>query len=228
MAEIPGRPLIAITGPSRGGKAPRVLVQLAVWLAGGRGVQLSPRRPESGEPYQGVIITGGHDVDPVLYAEESEVRPRYDSERDAFESEIIDDALDRSLPLLGICRGAQLLNVRRGGNLYQELRSRRVHTSNRATILPLKTLLVEPESRLYELMATDRARINSIHNQGINRLGEGLVVSGRDLDGIVQAVEDPRRDFLMGVQWHPEFLIHSPRQRRLFAALVAASRHLPE
>ena len=128
MAEIPGRPLIAITGPSRGGKAPRVLVQLAVWLAGGRGVQLSPQRPESRAPYQGVIITGGHDVDPVLYAEESEVQPRYDSERDAFESEVIDDALDRELPLLGICRGAQLLNVRRGGNLYQELRSRRVHT----------------------------------------------------------------------------------------------------
>ena len=217
------RPLIAVTGPTRGGWAPRRLVQLAVALAGGRAVQLSPVRSHAPEPYQGVVVTGGHDVDPVLYAQESEVRPRYDSERDAFESRIIDDALGRELPLLGICRGAQLLNVRLGGDLYQELRSRRVHTSNRATILPLKTLLVEPGHRLHDLLGSRRARINSIHNQGINRLGEGLVVSGRDLDGIVQAVEHTGLRFVLGVQWHPEFLLFSARQRRLFGALVEAA-----
>jgi putative glutamine amidotransferase len=70
-------------------------------------------------------------------------------------------------------------------------------------------------------------RINSLHNQGIDRLGAGLVVSGRDLDGIVQAVEDPRRDFRVGVQWHPEFLLFSGIQRRLFRALVAAAEVHP-
>ncbi|MDZ7753407.1 MAG: gamma-glutamyl-gamma-aminobutyrate hydrolase family protein [Gammaproteobacteria bacterium] len=224
MAAVHTRPLIAVTGPTRGGAAPRVLVHLALWLAGGRVVQLSPRRSSSPEPYQGVVVTGGHDVDPVLYAAESEVRPRYDSERDAFESRVIDNALERDLPLLGICRGAQLLNVRLGGNLFQELRSRRHHTSNRSTILPLKTLEVVEGSRLHGLLGADRARINSIHNQGIDRLGEGLVVSGRDLDGIVQAVEAPRSTWLMGVQWHPEFLIFVARQRRLFKALVEAAR----
>jgi putative glutamine amidotransferase len=223
MAGRERRPLIAVTGPSRGGMAPRLLVHLAVWLAGGRAVQLSPRRTASPEPFQGVIVTGGHDVDPVLYAEESEVQPRYDSERDAFESRVIDTALDNELPLLGICRGAQLLNVRLGGNLHQELRSRRVHTSNRWTVLPLKTLVVAEGSRLRDILGAARARINSLHNQGINRLGEGLRITGRDLDGIVQAVEDPGRDFLLGVQWHPEFLILSARQRGLFNALVAAA-----
>jgi hypothetical protein len=89
----------------------------------------------------GVVVSGGHDIDPVLYAEAPEIHPRYDPERDALESAVIDRALARGLPLLGICRGAQLLNVRLGGSLFQELRSRRVHTSNRRTILPLKTLL---------------------------------------------------------------------------------------
>lgn len=224
MAESAPRPLIAVTGPTRRGLMPRLMVHFAILLCGGRGTQLTPSDPVPSAPYHGVVISGGHDVDPVLYAEESEVTPRYDPERDAFESAIIDDALRRDLPLLGICRGAQLLNVRLGGNLYQELHSRRVHTSNRWTVLPLKTLCVEENSLLHEIIGGDRARINSLHNQGIDRLGSGLQVSGRDLDDIVQAIEDPERLFLMGVQWHPEFLPYLRRHLRLFRALVDAAR----
>lgn len=203
---------------------PRLCVALAVWLAGGRPRQLSPAKPVSMRPFHGVVITGGHDVDPVLYAQECQVLPHYDPERDAFESAIIDDALERGVPLLGICRGAQLLNVRLGGDLHQDLRRHRRHTSHRRTIFPMKTLLVEPQTRLFELLERACARINSLHNQSIDRLGDGLVVSGRDLDGIVQAVEDPRRAFLLGVQWHPEFLLFARGQRRLFRALVEAAR----
>ncbi len=213
-----------MTGPRRGAAAPRLCVAAALLLGGGRSVQLSAAAPESARPYHGVVITGGHDVDPVLYAQESQVLPHYDPERDVFESSVIDDALGRGLPLLGICRGAQLLNVRLSGDLHQDLRSHRHHTSHRRTLLPLKTLLVVPGSRLSGLMGGEPARINSLHNQGIHRLGRGLEVSGRDRDGIVQAVEDPRRPYLLGVQWHPEFLLHSRRQRVLFAALVEAAR----
>lgn len=203
---------------------PRLCVAAAVLLAGGRTVQLSPTDPVSTRPFQGVVITGGHDVDPVLYAQESQVLPHHDPDRDAFESAVIDDAVGRGLPLLGICRGAQLLNVRLGGDLHQDLRRHRQHTSHRRTVLPLKTLLVERNTLLHSLFDAEKARINSLHNQGIDRLGRGLVVSGRDLDGIVQAVEDPERAFLLGVQWHPEFLIGSRLQRSLFGALVAAAR----
>jgi len=227
MAEGPRRPLIAVTGPRRGAAAPRLCVAAGVYLAGGRTVQLSPATPEAGGPYQGVVITGGHDVDPVLYAEESQVLPQYDPERDAFESAIIDDALQRNLPLLGICRGAQLLNVRLGGNLHQDLRNHREHTSHRRTIFPLKTLLVERNTLLHALLGAERASINSLHNQSIARLGKDLDVSGRDLDGIIQAVEDPQRRFLLGVQWHPEFLLLSRLQRSLFYALVQAARDQP-
>jgi putative glutamine amidotransferase len=159
----------------------------------------------------------------VLYAAQPEVEPKYDRERDRLEAAVIDDALARGLPLLGICRGAQLLNVCRGGTLFQELRSRRKKTSNRWTILPLKTLRVEAGSGLAARMGALETRINSLHNQGIDRLGRGLSVSGRDLDDIVQAVEDPERPFLVGVQWHPEFLLYLGRQRRLFRDLVAAA-----
>ena len=224
MAGSKPAPLIAVTGGDRSGHAPRRLVTLALWLAGARTVSVTPRRPRLDVEPDAVVITGGHDVDPVLYAAAPEVKPRYDRERDRLESDVIDQALMLGLPLLGICRGAQLLNVRLGGSLYQELRSRRVRTSNRWTILPLKTLLVVAGSRLEALLGTGKTRINSLHNQGIDRVGEGLEVVGRDLDNIVQAVEVPSYPFLLGVQWHPEFLLYRRAQRRLFRALVEAAR----
>jgi putative glutamine amidotransferase len=199
-------------------------VALAIGLCGGRVLQLRPGDRTESARWQGVVVTGGHDVHPVLYAALPEVEPNYDTERDGLEAAVIDDALARGLPLLGICRGAQLLNVRRGGTLFQELRSRRNLTSNRRTALPLKTLEVVPDTRLAACLRTLRCRINSLHNQGIDQVGEGMCVSGRDLDGIVQAVEDPSLPFLVGVQWHPEFLVFQPRQFRLFAALVRFAR----
>lgn len=217
------KPLIAITGPQTGAWGPRTCVALAIRLAGGKPLQIRPQDQLSRGEWQGVVVTGGHDIDPVLYAAEPEVTPKYDPERDRFESAVIDYALARHLPLLGICRGAQLLNVRRGGNLFQALRDRRRHTSNRRTLLPLKSLNVEAASHLRHWLGTDQCRINSLHNQAIDRLGDDLTIAGRDLDGIVQAVEDPRRPFLLGVQWHPEFLLLLPAQRRLFAQLVTTA-----
>ena len=180
------RPVIAITGPQRGAIGPRLLVAMAIRLYGGNPLQLRPGDEQRDLEYHGVVVTGGHDVEPVLYAAEPEIEPNYDTARDALEIAVINDALERKLPLLGICRGNQLLNICRGGSLHQELRSRRRQTSNR----------------------------------GIDRVGDGLVVTGRDLDGIVQAIEDPSRDFLLGVQWHPEFLLYMRRQRALFKEVV--------
>jgi putative glutamine amidotransferase len=219
------RPVIAITGPARGAFGPRALVALAVRLYGGRALQVRPGDDLERLTYHGVIVTGGHDVEPVLYAAEPEVEPNYDPARDALEMAVIRAALAAGVPLLGICRGAQLLNVCRGGTLFQELRSRRRKTSHRWTVLPLKTLCVR---RIRGFWAGSwpccRRHINSLHNQAIDRVGEGLRVSGRDLDGIVQAIEDPEAGFLLGVQWHPEFLLYLSRQRALFGALVAQAR----
>tara|TARA_R110000796_G_scaffold252526_1_gene387390 strand:- start:12746 stop:13420 length:675 start_codon:yes stop_codon:yes gene_type:complete len=217
--------IVAVTGPRRGAFGPRFLVACAVRWYGAIPLQVRPGDDLKSLEYDAVVVTGGHDIDPVIYAAEPEVQPKYDPERDALEMAVIDDALARDLPLLGICRGAQLLNARRGGNLFQELKSHRKMTSNRWTILPLKMLKVQADSRLWRLLMADDCRINSLHNQAIDRVGEGLVVSGRDLDGIVQAVEDPHKAFLVGLQWHPEFLLFFRRQRLLFQALIqAASR----
>lgn len=217
------RPLIGVTGPRRGAFGPRLCVQLGLWLTGGKARQLRPGDPVDTTALDGVVVTGGHDVEPALYKAEAEVHGNYDPERDRFESDIIDCALRDGTPLLGICRGAQLLNVRKGGSLFQDLRKRRQKTSKRRFIFPLKTLCVEAGSRLASILGGDVIKINSLHNQSIDRVGSGLAVCGRDLDDIVQAVADPGHAFLFGVQWHPEFLIYSARQRRLFSELVAAA-----
>ncbi|MEZ5557670.1 MAG: gamma-glutamyl-gamma-aminobutyrate hydrolase family protein [Pseudomonadales bacterium] len=217
------RPLIAITGPRRGAALPRLCIAACVAIGGGRSVQLSPSRPDSPEPIDGVVVSGGHDVSPVLYAQDADVLPQHDPERDAFELAVIDAALERDLPVLGICRGAQLLNVHQGGTLHGDLRQLRRRTSHRRTILPLKTLLVAPGSRLASIFGCGRARINSLHNQSIDALGTDLEVAARDLDGIVQAVEGRRR-FLLGVQWHPEFLLYLGRHRALFRQLIRMAR----
>ncbi|MBK5971093.1 MULTISPECIES: gamma-glutamyl-gamma-aminobutyrate hydrolase family protein [Thiorhodovibrio] len=224
MANADIRPLIGITGPRHGALMPRGLVALGVWIAGGQPRQLYPGIAEDAiDSLAGLVVTGGHDVDPVLYAAAPEVTPKIDTERDRFESAAIDRMLARQRPLLGICRGAQLLNVRRGGSLFQELRSRRKQTSNRWTIFPLKTLLIEANTALHDRFGCGRCCINSLHNQGIDRLGGNLRIAGRDLDGIVQAVEDPDADYVVGVQWHPEFLLYLSRQRRLFRDLITAA-----
>lgn len=199
-------------------------MHLALLVSGGRPAHLRPGDPADTAALDGVIITGGHDVEPVLYKAAAEIKGKYDPERDAFEAGIIDQALQDRIPLLGICRGAQLLNVQLGGSLIQDLRKHRKLTSNRRTLLPLKTLHLEQGSRLAALLGKATLKINSLHKQSIDRLGTGLRVSGRDLDDIVQAVEHPERDFLFGVQWHPEFLAYLPRQRRLFRDLVSAAR----
>ncbi|MCW8857816.1 MAG: type 1 glutamine amidotransferase [Kangiella sp.] len=219
------KPVIAITGPNKGAFGPRLLVAWAIRFYGGRPLQLRPGDEQLQHEYDGVVITGGHDVEPVLYATEPEVEPKYDSARDAFEMKIIKDALKRNLPLLGICRGAQLLNVACGGTLFQQLHLYRVKTSNRWTIFPLKTLYKSNttevgNSLLLSITGSKPSKINSLHNQGIDKVGENLVVTGKDADNIVQAIEAPAIPFVLGVQWHPEFLLYMKSQRAIFKALV--------
>lgn len=217
------RPLIGVTGPRRGGRLPRVCVALQLRLAGATAVQLAPGSPVP-EHLDGVVITGGHDIDPVLYAAVSEIESVHDPERDAFEKDTIERALLSGTPILGICRGAQLVNVVLGGTLFQDLADRRRPGSRHRSILPLEELRLAPGSFVARLMECEQARINRLHHQSIDRLGEGLVVSGRDCDDIVQSVEARDGRFIVGVQWHPEFLLHAAPHRRLFRGLARAAR----
>lgn len=217
------RPHIGVTGGDRGLPIAWWFIHWALWRCGAVACRMTPKRPEPDAALDGIVISGGDDIDAGLYLPDEPDTAPADPERDAFEIECLKRAIDGGIPIMGICRGAQLLNVVLGGNLHPDLRRIRKHTSNRRTPFASKDLLVEPDSGLEAILGTDKTRINSLHHQAIAELGDGLTVSGRDRDGIVQAVEHSGDRFILGVQWHPEYLPLRPRQHRLFAALVEAA-----
>ena len=147
-----------------------------------------------------------------------------DTDRDELESRLIKQADEKNLPLLGICRGAQLINVRRGGRLHQDLKDFYVESPQLTTLLPHKSIKVESGSRLADVLGRTRLRVNSLHRQAISECGKGIEIVAREETSVVQAIEDPERPFLIGVQWHPEYLPQRPEQRRIFRRLVECAR----
>ena len=177
-------------------------------------------------PCCGLLLTGGGDVDPALYGEiaSPETDPP-DPERDAVEAALIDEALARDLPLLGICRGMQLLNVHLGGSLVQHLPTVGRHvrrTSDRG--LPAHRVVIEPGSMLASIAHRQMWEVNSRHHQAVARLAGGFKVCASDPeDGTVEAFELPARRYVLAVQWHPENQVsNDPEQRTLFQTFAAA------
>jgi putative glutamine amidotransferase len=175
-------------------------------------------------PVNGIVIGGGDNIEPVHYGAVGDGLAEYDPERDHFEIDILRRALMTSIPVLGICRGAQLINVVLGGTLHQDLRPLRRRTPNLNSAFPVKIAWLVPGSRLSHWMATRWTRVNSLHHQAVERLADTLRTAAVDSDDFVQAIEDPQRQFLVGVQWHPEYLPYKRAQRRLFSAFADAVR----
>ena len=182
----------------------------------------------------GVVLTGGGDVDPVLYGEDRHESVE-DAEpgRDEFEIDLARRAMATDLPLLAICRGAQVLNVAVGGTLIQDIPSSVDSVLKHAISTPRDALAHEvsitPGSRLHEALGSSVAasgdcRVNSRHHQSVGRLGTGLVATATASDGVVEAIEQPEARFCLGIQWHPENFWRTGEFKPLFESFVAAAR----
>ncbi|RYZ64778.1 MAG: gamma-glutamyl-gamma-aminobutyrate hydrolase family protein, partial [Proteobacteria bacterium] len=147
-------------------------------------------------------------------------------DRDRLEVPLIREAVAAGIPVLGICRGMQLLNVCLGGSLHQEISVFYEESPVLRTLLPRKRVFIGANSRLHAIFRRDSLRVNSLHYQSVKALGEGLRSSAAEANGIVQAIEHTNAKFLIGVQWHPEYLPMKRSQQRLFQALVKAA-HSP-
>jgi putative glutamine amidotransferase len=181
----------------------------------------------------GLMLSGGTDVDPEIFGEVPHTAlGRVDGPRDPFEITLAREAVRRDLPVLGICRGLQVLNVAMGGTLIQDIPSdvpgaaRHEAGENRVEIA--HDVTIEPASRLAELLGATRVGVNSFHHQAAKRVGEGLTVSATSPDGIIEGLEMRDRTFVVAVQWHPEnFWKTSPVFDGLFTGFVEAARRVP-
>jgi putative glutamine amidotransferase len=217
MAE---RPRVGVTGNGRRWSPGWWCAWLALRLAGAVPERISIRHAPSGQPLDALIIGGGSDIGPEHYGGDLDAKVKADPERDRLEIEWIGRALEDGIPLLGICRGAQLINVVLGGTLHQDIRPLRQQTYNRPGLLPTKQVRVAPESVLAGICGKVRLRVNSLHHQAIKDPGRDLKVVGWDLDEITQAVESAEGRTIIGVQWHPEYLLYLPSQLALFRWLL--------
>lgn len=213
---------IGISGPARRG-LPQRLIALALWLHGARSHYIRPGSHTNVPLLDGIILSGGRHVAPERYGEQSRVTATYDHARDETDWHLLSAAERFRIPVLGICRGAQLINVFRGGSLCQNVTPLRVHTRHRPLLLPLQTVRLASNSRLGQLMPATTIGANRIHSQAIRRLGQGLRVVALDNDLFVQAIEGTCEQWLLGVQWHPEYLLYHTGHRHIFRQFVAAA-----
>ncbi len=203
----------------------------AVRHAGGLPVLL-PHEPDAAELYldrvDGLIVTGGgFDVDPALFGATSR-HPTVTTKdrRTAFELSATRGALARGMPVLGICGGQQLLNVALGGTLIQhipdEVAGALPHRQPNPRNEPGHEVRIVAGTLLYRIAGAGRLAVNSAHHQAVKDAGPGVVIDAVAEDGVIEGIEDPRRHFCLGVQWHPEFEINEA-DRHIFRAFVAAA-----
>lgn len=144
--------------------------------------------------------------------------------RDDLEFTLLQDVLQKDIPILGICRGSQLINVQFGGSLFQDIGTFYTETPQIQTVWPEKKVEIKPGSKLKRIVNASDVWVNALHSQAVDKIGSPLIAVAKEENGIIQAIEHPDHPFLLGVQWHPEYMPQIPFQRNIFKMLVEKAK----
>ena len=222
------KPKIGITKPFNKDYFEYLAINLSVRMAGGIPVKIEPIDGYQQHDIQGLILGGGTDVFPGRFNQTPKEEYEYDPERDEMEVFWAERAIEENIPALGICRGAQLMNVMRGGSLHMDISKAYEDAMYPEGFLNhalfRKAIFIEENTPLHTILQTTEIDVNSLHKQSIERLGKDLIVNASEKNGIIQAVSLPNHAFFLGVQFHPEFLTYNKKFRALFKALVDAAK----
>ncbi len=186
-----------------------------------------------GELMDGLLLPGGGDINPHLYHKRKKpYTENIHTNPDTVECALFHIALRRKIPILGICRGMQMMNVCQGGTLYQDISREFNNSIKHLNVIEnsdqnhiAHDITIEQNSKLYTILGKEKVAVNSVHHQGIAKLGTNIVISATASDGVVEAIEIPTQPFAIGIEWHPERLIKDKVWLKLFEAFVEATRN---
>ena len=186
------------------------------------------------ENIDGLLLTGGGDIHPDNFDQEWHPSLKYVNEtRDELELPLCQEAIGADIPVFGICRGIQIMNVAMGGSLYQDIPSQfydpLTHPAKRYGDDSQHDIEIVRNSWLSKLIKKSGDEVNSAHHQAVDKIGEGFVVTAKSSDGVVEAMENPSKQFVLGVQYHPERMLETSEfrehRRKLFEAFIKAASH---
>lgn len=179
----------------------------------------------------GLLLTGGPDIDPVHYNEIEHETAEVNRDRDKLELRVFEWAIEKDIPIFGVCRGIQVMNVAMGGSLYQDIPSQFIgHLTHKITKNlddSWHNIKIQQDSLLSQIIKKDTVEVNSRHHQALKVIGDGFVVTAQSEDGIIEGIENKSKKFMLGVQYHPERMIRTEEfrehRRKLFEAFIQAA-----
>ncbi len=215
--------MVIVTGSSKGSYIAWQFVRLLLLRYGVRSVFIHPEIWDKNdariEKMRGLILLGGKDINPKLYkGEHHHTISKLDERRDEMELYLLSLVDKNDLPCFGICRGMQMINLYYKGTLFPHIDDLDLFEKHKNNVMPLKWIELAEGTKLWHIIKEKKIKVNALHHQAIERLGGDIIKSAYDRNGIIQAIEHTQRDFVMGVQWHPEFMPYRWHSRRLFSA----------
>ncbi len=209
-------PKVIVTGSDRGSYTAYLIVKFFLNMHNIDTKFFHPSSWNKNIKFDGLLLTGGVDIDPSLYSKlRHKSIKKIEPKRDKMELYLLEKAYKNNLPVFGICRGMQMINVFFGGDLYQNIFDLDLKYKHPKTILPLNQITIKHKTKLYSILKVSKAKVNALHHQAINKLGKNIIASAHDKNRIIQAIEHKEKNIL-AVQWHPEFMPYSYISKKLF------------